>query len=140
VVTYNEEEEEGRDHDEEEEEPPHRKIKFCKACAQIVTVGQRCPQMPCHVRLHNHCVGKMFRAQRDSETCPTCKTEWHDAPAVGIKAAAVKEAARSVAAGRRSTNGTAANGRRRGAAAVVNGHDEEDGGEESGMEVDDGLS
>jgi hypothetical protein len=28
----------------------------------------------------------MFRAQRDSEKCPTCGTVWKDAPPVGEKA------------------------------------------------------
>ena len=123
VDAYNEPPEEG------DEEEPHQKIKFCKACAQIVTIGQRCPNMPCNVRLHNDCVGKMFRAQRDSETCPTCKTEWHDAPAVGIKAASAKEAARG-GGGRRSTNGAVTNGRRSSAAQATNGHDEEEEEEE----------
>lgn len=123
---------------EGDEEEPHLKIKFCKACAQIVTAGQRCPNMPCNIRLHNDCVGKMFRAQRDSETCPTCKTEWHDAPVVGIKAASAKEAARG-GGGWRSTNGTTTNGRRSGVAPTANGRDvekEEEEEEESDMEVD----
>ncbi|KAI5356939.1 putative non-structural maintenance of chromosomes element 1, Zinc finger, RING/FYVE/PHD-type [Septoria linicola] len=127
VDAYNEEPEEG------EEEEPHQKIKFCKACAGIVTVGQRCPNMSCNVRLHDNCVGKMFRAQRDSETCPTCKTEWHDAPPVGIEAA--KEQPRG-GAGRRATNGTASGGRRSSAAHASTRHDED---EEDDMEVDDEL-
>lgn len=133
VDTYNHEEEE---EEAEENEETHQKIKFCKACRQIVTMGQRCPKMTCNVRLHHDCVGKMFRAQRDNETCPTCKTEWQDAPLVGIEA--VKEPV--AAAGRRkSRNGTTAarnGGRRRSAASTVNGYDEEEEGE--GEEEGDG--
>lgn len=136
VDTYNHEEEEENENEAEENEETHQKIKFCKACRQIVTMGQRCPKMSCNVRLHHDCVGKMFRAQRDNETCPTCKTEWQDAPLVGIEA--VKEPA--AAAGRRkSRNGTAAarnGGRRRSAASTVNGYDEEEEGE--GEEEGDG--
>lgn len=135
VDTYNHEEEEENENEAEENEETHQKIKFCKACRQIVTMGQRCPKMTCNVRLHHDCVGKMFRAQRDHETCPTCKTEWQDAPLVGIEA--VKEPA---AAGRRkSRNGTTAarnGGRRRSAASTVNGYDEEEEGE--GEEEGDG--
>lgn len=136
VDTYNHEEEEENENEAEENEETHQKIKFCKACRQIVTMGQRCPKMTCNVRLHHDCVGKMFRAQRDNETCPTCKTEWQDAPLVGIEA--VKEPV--AAAGRRkSRNGTTAarnGGRRRSAASTVNGNDEEEEGE--GEEEGDG--
>lgn len=137
VDTYNhEEEEEANENEAEENEETHQKIKFCKACRQIVTMGQRCPKMTCNVRLHHDCVGKMFRAQRDNETCPTCKTDWQDAPLVGIEA--VKEPV--AAAGRRkSRNGTTAarnGGRRRSAASTVNGYDEEEEGE--GEEEGDG--
>ncbi|KAF2211004.1 hypothetical protein CERZMDRAFT_44193 [Cercospora zeae-maydis SCOH1-5] len=97
--------------EEEDDGEPHQKIKFCKACAGIVTVGQRCPNLPCNVRLHGACVGKMFRAQRDSETCPACKTEWKGAPKVGIEAA--KEQGAGSGGGRRSTNGTGTSGGRR---------------------------
>lgn len=140
VDTYNHEEEgEENENEAEENEETHQKIKFCKACRQIVTMGQRCPKMTCNVRLHHDCVGKMFRAQRDNETCPTCKTEWQDAPLVGIEA--VKEPA--AAAGRRkSRNGTTAarnGGRRRSAASTVNGYDEEEGeGEGEGEEEEEG--
>lgn len=80
---YNDAQEEGSD----DEEEPHEKIKNCKLCTDIVTTGQRCPNLPCNARLHNFCVRNMFRAQRDSEKCPTCGTDWKDAPPVGEKAA-----------------------------------------------------
>ncbi|KAM3421795.1 Non-structural maintenance of chromosomes element 1 like [Cercospora zeina] len=115
VDAYNGEEE---DDDDDDGAEPHQKIKFCKACAGIVTVGQRCPNLPCNVRLHEACVGKMFRAQRDSETCPACKTEWRHAPKVGIVAA--KEPGAGSGGLRRSTNGVgAASGRRSNGTQVV---------------------
>jgi hypothetical protein len=87
------------DEDDEDEDGTHEKIKSCAACRDIVTVGQRCPNLQCNVRVHNHCVRNMFRAQRENEKCPTCQTEWKDPPPVGEKAAAT--------GGRRSTNGIA---------------------------------
>lgn len=84
VHTYNEASEEEEDDDEGES---HEKIKSCKLCRDIVTVGQRCPKLACNARLHNYCVRNMFRAQRESEKCPTCSTDWKNAPAVGEKAA-----------------------------------------------------
>ena len=84
VDTYNEQED---DEDEEDDEEPHVKIKFCAACRDIVTAGQRCPNLICQVRVHNHCVRNMFRAQGGSEDCPKCKTRWVEPPPVGEKAA-----------------------------------------------------
>ncbi|PPJ57378.1 hypothetical protein CBER1_01427 [Cercospora berteroae] len=121
---------------EDDEEEPHQKIKFCKACAGIVTVGQRCPNLPCNIRLHEACVGKMFRAQRDSETCPACKTGWRDAPKVGIEAAKEQGGGGGSGGGRRSTNGVgSASGRRSNGTQVVDVHDEEssDGGMDTEM-------
>ena len=86
IDTYNETDSEEDDDERDETEAPV-KIRLCAACRDIVTVGQRCPNLPCNARLHNHCVSKMFRAQSGSETCPTCKTEWKDAPLVGERAA-----------------------------------------------------
>ncbi|KAK4494036.1 hypothetical protein PRZ48_015223 [Zasmidium cellare] len=82
----------------EEDEEPRQKIKMCAACRQIVTKGQRCPNLPCNVRLHEQCVNNMFRAQGGQRQCRDCKTEWTDAPPVGEKAA------RSSGGGRRSNN------------------------------------
>ena len=89
--------------DEDDDDEPHEKIKFCQACKEIVTMGQRCPNMVCEARLHNHCVRNMFRAQGGNEQCPVCKTAWVNPPPVGEKAAKDK---------RRST-GSGVNGRRR---------------------------
>jgi non-structural maintenance of chromosomes element 1 len=75
------------DEDEEEEDDAHQKIKFCQACKEIVTMGQRCPNLECAARLHTPCVRNMFRAQGGNEVCPMCKRAWVDAPPVGEKAA-----------------------------------------------------
>ena len=93
--TYNDQPDD--DEEDEEEEELHTKIKFCQACKEIVTIGQRCPNLVCQARLHNHCVRNIFRAQGGSEQCPMCKSAWVDAPPVGEKAAK--------SGGRRSTNG-----------------------------------
>lgn len=128
VHTYNEAPEE----DEEDDEELHEKIKNCKLCRDIVTIGQRCPNMPCSARLHNYCVRNMFRAQRESEKCPTCNTDWKDAPPVGEKAAprgggGARRSANGAGV-RRSTNGTA--GRRSGGVDVESDSDADAGAED----------
>lgn len=90
---------------DEDSEEPHMKIKECSACREIITVGQRCPNLPCNTRLHKHCMRNYFRAH-GGERCANCKTEWADAPPVGEKAAeSTRGGGRG--GGRRSTNGTA---------------------------------
>ncbi|KAK3050834.1 hypothetical protein LTR09_007911 [Extremus antarcticus] len=98
--------------EDDDEEEQYEKIKFCQACKEIVTLGQRCPKTECQARLHGHCVRNMFRAQGGREECPVCKTAWVDAPPVGEGAA--KNA-------RRSTNGTGGGGRRRTSGMNVDG-------------------
>lgn len=105
IDMYNEDDSEEEGEDEEE---AHQKIKFCHACKEIVTVGQRCPKMSCQARLHNHCKAGMFRIQGGQETCPICKTAWIEAPPVGEKASRGWRA--SNVNGGRSSN---ANGSRR---------------------------
>jgi hypothetical protein len=123
IDMYNDQEEEDDD-DDDDEEARHEKIKFCVACRDIVTIGQRCPNLPCNARVHNACARNMFRSMRESETCPTCQTAWTNPPPVGEKAA------RSTAdgGGRRSTNGTS---RRR---SNGTNHAEEDSDAEGGAD------
>ena len=110
--------------DDEDDEEPHEKIKFCQACRDIVTMGQRCPDLGCTARLHNHCVRTLFRAQGGSEECPKCKTPWREQPPpVGEKAAK---------AARRSTNGTSGRGRSSGMG--LDGAADEDGDAGGGAE------
>lgn len=112
VDTYND-----QGSDSEDAEEPHEKIKFCHACREIVTMGQRCPNLDCHARLHDGCVRNMFRAQGGSEQCPICKTAWVDAPPVGEKAAKAPKGG----GGRRSTNVGGGQGRRRGSGMGMDG-------------------
>ncbi|TKA70064.1 hypothetical protein B0A55_06245 [Friedmanniomyces simplex] len=83
VDTYNDQG--GQDSDEEDDE--HVKIKFCAACREIVTVGQRCTDLSCTARVHNHCTRNLWRSQGGRQECPTCKKAWTDPPPVGEKAA-----------------------------------------------------
>lgn len=91
--------------DDEDEEVPHEKIKFCAACREIVTVGQRCPDpdLACPARLHHQCVGKMWRAQGGREECPSCKREWAEPLPVGEKAARRVRPSSNANGGRRRT-------------------------------------
>lgn len=107
IETYNEQAEEEEDDDDAE----RVKIKFCAACREIVTVGQRCPNGTCNARVHNHCIRNLFRSQGGREECPTCNTAWQDPLPVGEKAARPGGGARrttgpSSTVGRRTTNGT----------------------------------
>ncbi|KAK3709831.1 hypothetical protein LTR37_010659 [Vermiconidia calcicola] len=114
IDTYNDQPPDEGDDDEYDE--PTEKIKLCRACKEIVTMGQRCPNMECLARLHNHCVRNMFRAQGGSEKCPVCKTDWVEPPPVGEKAAK---------AGRTSTNANGLAGRRRTSGMGMDGADDE---------------
>ncbi|KAF2766463.1 DNA repair protein Nse1 [Teratosphaeria nubilosa] len=82
VETYN-----STDDDSDAEEEPHVKIKMCQACKEIVTVGQRCPNVVCEARAHEHCLRNLWRSQGDREDCPICKTGWVEGPPVGERAA-----------------------------------------------------
>jgi non-structural maintenance of chromosomes element 1 len=75
VETYN-------DPDEPEE---WQRIKFCEACKEIVTVGQRCKEIECNVRLHDICEAA-FWASRPSKRCPSCETPWNGKVFVGQRA------------------------------------------------------
>lgn len=101
IETYNDDAdpEEGGDDDEEEAAGAH-KVKFCSACRDIVTVGQRCPDLDCLGRLHDGCTRTMWRSQGGAERCPICRKAWDGFGHVGEKA--------ELAQGRRSTGGAAA--------------------------------
>ncbi|KFZ25377.1 hypothetical protein V502_00143 [Pseudogymnoascus sp. VKM F-4520 (FW-2644)] len=81
VATYN-------DPDAEAGEWQH--IKNCEACKGIVTMGQRCSEVSCIVRLHEGCLGPFWRTRRE-EKCPKCKTPWKGLW-VGEKAVTTTEA------------------------------------------------
>ncbi|KAJ5454161.1 uncharacterized protein N7458_005117 [Penicillium daleae] len=78
-------------YNEEEDGRVAHRIKFCAACKDIITVGQRCDDRDCLGRLHDHCVRNFFRMQK-AEKCPVCKEDWSGEKFVGERA--VEEASR----------------------------------------------
>ncbi|CAN8103047.1 unnamed protein product [Discula destructiva] len=104
-----------------------QRIKFCEACKDIVTVGQRCPERDCNVRLHDFCTDAFWRTRRAGQTCPKCKTAWTGENYVGERS--VTETA---AAHRRRPNGSR---RSNGNGSMVNngdgGEDEEEDEDEA---------
>ncbi|KAJ5798395.1 uncharacterized protein N7503_007691 [Penicillium pulvis] len=86
ISEYNDEMESGR---------KMNRIKFCSACKDIITVGQRCEDRDCLGRLHDHCTRSFFRMQR-AEKCPVCKKDWPGDKFVGERAV--------TSASRRQTN------------------------------------
>ncbi|KAJ9310570.1 hypothetical protein DTO271D3_9170 [Paecilomyces variotii] len=81
VATYNEEDDEGR---------RINKIKFCAACKDIITAGQRCANRDCLGRLHDICMRNFFRMQQ-AEKCPVCKADWPHNKFVGERAITTTE-------------------------------------------------
>ncbi|KAK4235859.1 Nse1 non-SMC component of SMC5-6 complex-domain-containing protein [Achaetomium macrosporum] len=75
VATYN-------DPDSESE---WQHIKFCEACKEIVTYGQRCNEVDCTVRLHDICEEAFWRT-RPERKCPKCSTPWQGNHHVGERA------------------------------------------------------
>ncbi|RDW84048.1 non-structural maintenance of chromosomes element 1 family protein [Aspergillus mulundensis] len=76
VATYNDENEGGR---------RNQKIKFCAACKDIITIGQRCGNRDCAGRLHDRCMRNFFRVQK-AEQCPICRAPWPGDKYVGERA------------------------------------------------------
>lgn len=62
-----------------------QRIKFCQACKEIVTIGQRCTERECNVRLHNICTAAFWNS-RPGKKCPKCETAWTGKAYVGQKA------------------------------------------------------
>jgi non-structural maintenance of chromosomes element 1 len=60
-------------------------IKFCEACKEIVTYGQRCNEPGCMMRLHDFCEDGYWRTQRGKK-CPKCSTPWAGDHFVGERA------------------------------------------------------
>lgn len=63
-----------------------QRIKSCRACKGIVTVGERCSNRDCDVRLHKICETAYWNS-RPNKNCPNCETEWDGRHYVGEKAA-----------------------------------------------------
>jgi non-structural maintenance of chromosomes element 1 len=106
VDTYNTPDDEK---DDDEEELPQA-IKMCEGCKEIVTMGQRCPQLDCQARVHNHCKAGMFRIHGGREQCPKCKTAWVDALPVGVMAARGARVSNVNGNGRQRSNGMGMDG------------------------------
>ena len=62
-----------------------QRIKFCEACKEIVTYGQRCNEPDCVIRLHDICEEAFWRTRGD-KTCPKCSTAWEGTHFVGERA------------------------------------------------------
>ncbi|KAL3461826.1 Nse1 non-SMC component of SMC5-6 complex-domain-containing protein [Aspergillus heterothallicus] len=92
VATYNDENKNGR---------RNNKIKFCAACKDIVTIGQRCGNRECGGRLHDHCMRNFFRVQK-AEQCPVCRAPWPGDKYVGERAVTSGQGRQSNAQPRRS--------------------------------------
>lgn len=95
-------------------------IKFCEACKEIITYGQRCSERDCNIRLHDICQDGYWRTQREKK-CPKCRTPWDGNHFVGERAVTTR-AVFQRGRGSRSSNSA---GRRR---STANGDemDEED--------------
>jgi hypothetical protein len=61
-----------------------QRIKFCEACKEVVTIGQRCAERECNVRLHNICTAAFWNS-RPGKKCPKCETAWDGKHYVGQK-------------------------------------------------------
>lgn len=71
-------------YNEPDEPDEWQRIKFCVACREIVTVGQRCADQDCLIRLHSVCEDAYWRAN-PNKACPRCKTAWDGKHLVGQK-------------------------------------------------------
>ncbi|TVY32234.1 Non-structural maintenance of chromosomes element 1-like protein [Lachnellula subtilissima] len=74
IDAYNEETDDGDD--------DWQRIKFCEACKEIVTVGLRCANLNCNVRLHHICETAFWKS-KPSKQCPTCSKAWEGKQYVG---------------------------------------------------------
>ncbi|CUS10864.1 unnamed protein product [Tuber aestivum] len=61
------------------------RVKTCHACREIVTIGLRCTDKYCKLRLHTACAEGIFRPNRTPE-CPHCKKGWNGGLPVGEEA------------------------------------------------------
>jgi hypothetical protein len=67
-----------------------QRIKLCQACKNIITIGQRCSNLDCNVRLHDTCQAAFWVARREKK-CPKCKSDWDGRLWVGEKAITTSE-------------------------------------------------
>lgn len=115
--------------DEEEDVDEWQRIKFCEACKEIVTIGQRCKELECNVRLHDICTESFWKS-RGNMKCPRCERAWDGKGFVGEKAVTTTEEylkgkRRSAGAGRKNK-------------AAMEAEEEEEEAEEDGEDGEDG--
>ncbi|KAM7198592.1 Nse1 non-SMC component of SMC5-6 complex domain containing protein [Naviculisporaceae sp. PSN 640] len=115
-----------------EDDTSWQPIKFCEACKEIVTYGQRCAERDCLVRLHDICEQAFWRARRD-KTCPKCQTAWTGNHFVGERAVTSRSGFQK-ARGRR--NGAGRRSDRAGALATQREAAEDEDGD-GGEDMDD---
>lgn len=97
-----------------------QRIKFCEACKDIITTGQRCMDRDCNMRLHDICAEAFWRTRRGGQKiCPRCQTAWS-----GLNFVGERSVTETAAAHRRAGR---ANGRRSNANDSMVGAGEEDG-------------
>lgn len=68
--------------DNEEADEIAPQIKLCFVCGDMVTLGQRCRNPSCFLRLHNHCATQLFAASQ-RPACPKCTSTWSASNKVG---------------------------------------------------------
>ena len=101
--------------DPDAEDGEWQRVKFCAACKEVMTVGQRCAQVDCNVRLHDGCADAFWRTRRE-QRCPGpgCRRDWDGRHYVGERAITETEAYKR--GRRRSGRGGAGGGDREAAA------------------------
>lgn len=62
-----------------------QRVKFCEACKDVVTIGLRCAELDCNVRLHDVCEDAYWRTRREKR-CPACSSEWTSGRYTGERA------------------------------------------------------
>lgn len=93
-ATYNDDEIEEPVDPNEPDGPKREKwqpIKQCKACREIITIGQRCADLACTVRLHDICEAGFWASRKGVKKCPECSTAWDGKHYVGQKAVTTTE-------------------------------------------------
>ncbi|KAK4041901.1 Nse1 non-SMC component of SMC5-6 complex-domain-containing protein [Parachaetomium inaequale] len=85
-----------------------QRIKFCEACKEIVTHGQRCNEPDCIVRLHDICEDGFWRTRGGEKKCPKCSTPWEGNHFVGERAVTSRSGFQRGRGGRRGRRSEAA--------------------------------
>ncbi|CAG8951864.1 hypothetical protein HYFRA_00005668 [Hymenoscyphus fraxineus] len=124
-------------YNEETDDPDEwQRIKFCEACKDIITVGQRCVRVDCNVRLHDICEAAYWNS-RPNKQCPKCNTAWDGEHFVGQRAiTSTEEYLRGKRRSGISANNKASSSRGRRTQQVVE-EEEEAEEEQEDVEMDD---